>query len=244
MGATALEFRLRMVINAAIIVLGVWAPWVPAEERLYLPEWLPREIARAGWMPFSTAVTALLVLAGVLAALGAILRVWGTAWLGPTTVTALDMKSGSVMASGPYRYVRNPLYIGLWCMVAAIALLMPRSGAAIAMPLLTIFLLRLTLGEEAFLSDRLGEPYRAYLQAVPRFLPRLRNNLPPSQASPQWLRAILSELLPISVFVAIVVFAQTYQPGLMARIILIGWGASLVARAFLPRVQAGSTLSA
>jgi protein-S-isoprenylcysteine O-methyltransferase Ste14 len=244
MGATALEFRLRMVINAAIIVLGVWSPWIPAERHLPVLEWLPRKVAGLGLMSFSSAVTTLLVIAGVLAALGAILRVWGTAWLGPTTVTALDMKSGSVMASGPYRYVRNPLYIGLWCMVAAIALLMPRSGAAVAMPLLTIFLLRLTLGEEAYLSARLGEPYRAYLRAVPRFLPRLRNNLPRSDAKPQWVRAFLSELLPVSVFVSLVVFAQTYNPGVMARIILIGWGCSLVARAFLPRDKSDSTASA
>jgi protein-S-isoprenylcysteine O-methyltransferase Ste14 len=154
------------------------------------------------------------------------------------------MKAGSVVANGPYRYVRNPLYIGLWCMVAAIALLMQPSGAAVAMPLLTLFVLRLTFGEEAFLSAGLGEPYRAYLRAVPRFLPRLRNNLPPSQARAQWGRALLSELTPIGVFISVVIFARTFDSGLMARIILIGWGASLVARAFLPRAQGDSTLSA
>jgi len=244
MGATALEFRLRMVINAAIIVLGVWAPWVRAEKRLYELEWLPREVARTGLMPFSTAVTALLAVAGMLAALAAILRVWGTAWLGPATVIGLDMKAGAVVASGPYRYLRNPLYVGLWCMVTAIALLMQPSGAAVALMLLTIFLVRLALGEEAFLSDRLGEPYRAYLQAVPRFLPRLRNDLPRSDAEPQWVRAILSELTPIGVFVAVVVFAKTYDAHLMARIMIIGFGASLIARAFLPRASSGSTASA
>ncbi|UWZ85892.1 methyltransferase family protein [Occallatibacter riparius] len=244
MGATALEFRLRMVVNVAIIVLGVWAPWVPVERRQYILEWLPREVTRAGLMPFSTAVTTTLIIAGLLAALGAILRVWGTASLGPATVTSLDMKSGPVVASGPYRYVRNPLYLGLWFMVAAIALLMQPSGAALAMPLLTLFVLRLTLGEEAFLSGRLGEPYRAYLRAVPRFLPRLRNNLPPSESTSQWGTAFLSELTPIGVLVGIVVFASTYNSGVMARIILIGWGASLIARAFLPRPQSESTSSA
>jgi protein-S-isoprenylcysteine O-methyltransferase Ste14 len=244
MGATALEFRLRMVINAAIIVLGVWAPWVPADKRMYVLEWLPREVARAAWMPFSTAVTALLVVAGVLAALAVILRVWGTAWLGPATVTGLDMKAAAVVASGPYRYLRNPLYVGLWCMVAAIALLMQPSGAAVALMLLTVFLVRLVLGEEAFLSDRLGEPYRAYLRAVPRFLPRLRNHLPRSDARPQWVRAILSELTPIGIFVAVVAFAKTYDAYLMARIMIIGFGTSLIARAFVPRANSASTASA
>ena len=244
MRATALEFRLRMGINAVIVVLGVWAPWVPAQKRIYVLEWLPREIARVGLMPFSAVVTTTLAIAAALAALGAVLRVWGTASLGPATVMALDMKAGSVVASGPYRYVRNPLYIGLWCMVAGMALLMQPSGAAVALPLLTVFVLRLTFGEEAFLIARLGEPYRAYLRAVPRFLPRLRNNLPPNEARGQWGRALVSELTPIGVLVAILVFAWTYDSNLMARIMLIGWGASLVARAFLPRSQGDSTPSA
>jgi protein-S-isoprenylcysteine O-methyltransferase Ste14 len=238
MGATALEFRLRMVINTAIIVLGVWAPWVPRAERVYVLEWLPRELAHLGWMPFSTAVNGVLIVSAVLAAMGAILRVWGSAWLGPATVTHLDMQAGSVMASGPYRYMRNPLYVGLWCMVAAIALLMPRSGAVVAIILLSVFLVRLTLGEEAFLLARLGEPYRAYLRAVPRFFPRLRSGPPPSAVRPQWVRAVLSELTPIAVFVAIVVFARNFDEKLMARIILIGLGTSLVVRAFLPRAEA------
>jgi protein-S-isoprenylcysteine O-methyltransferase Ste14 len=244
MGATALEFRLRMVINAAIIVLGVWAPWVAPEQRHSLAEWLPREIAHLGLMPFSKAVTGVMIAAGCLAALGAVLRVWGTAWLGPATVTHLDMKAGSVMVGGPYRYLRNPLYVGLWCMVAAMTLLMPRSGAVVAIALLTIFLVRLTMGEEAFLSARLGDSYRAYLAAVPRFLPRLRNNLARSEASPQWVRAILSELTPVAVFIAVVVFAYNYDNRMMARIILIGLGCSLVARAFLPRTDPGITTSA
>jgi protein-S-isoprenylcysteine O-methyltransferase Ste14 len=241
MRATALEFRLRMVINAAIIVLGVWAPWVPAERRLYVLEWLPREVAHLGLMPFSRAVAALLIAAAVLAAFGAILRVWASAWLGPATVTHLDMKAGAVMAGGPFRYLRNPLYVGLWFMVAAIALLMPPSGAAASMLLLTLFLLRLTLGEEAFLSAQLGDTYRAYLHAVPRFFPRLRSNLPRTNIRPQWVRAILSELTPIAVFVAVVVFARTYDAHLMARIILIGLGGSLVVRAFLPRAEPRTT---
>jgi protein-S-isoprenylcysteine O-methyltransferase Ste14 len=112
------------------------------------------------------------------------------------------------------------------------------------MTLLTIFLLRLTLGEEGFLSAQLGEPYRSYLRAVPRFLPRLRSHLQRSEARPLWVRAVLSELMPIGVLVAVVVFAWTYDAHLMARIILIGLGISLVVRALLPPGKSGATASA
>jgi protein-S-isoprenylcysteine O-methyltransferase Ste14 len=235
MRGTALEFRLRMFINAAIIVLGVWAPWIALDRRVLLVEWLPLELARLRLIPFSAAVPTVLAAAAILAALGAILRVWGTAYLGPATVIHPAMKASATVASGPYRYVRNPLYIGLWCMVAAMALIMPPSGAAFSLILMTVFLLRLTLGEEAFLSASLGDPYRAYLAAVPRFLPRLRTYLPRSAATPQWVRALAAELTPISVCVAIVVLFWDYNVSLVGRIILVGFGLSLITRALQPR---------
>jgi protein-S-isoprenylcysteine O-methyltransferase Ste14 len=119
--------------------------------------------------------------ATLLAAAGAVLRVWGAAYLGYDTVHHGAMQSGAVMADGPYRFVRNPLYLGGWCMMAAMAFLMPPTGALVAMPLLTIFLLRLILGEEAFLTEKIGEPYRAYLERVPRLIPRLRGSLPAAE---------------------------------------------------------------
>ena len=253
MRATAIEFRLRMFITTAIIVLGVRAPWIPNDRRVLLMEWLPLELARLHLVPFSAAVPAVLAIAAALAALGAILRVWGTAYLGPATVTHPDMKAPAVVANGPYRYVRNPLYIGLWCMVAAMALIMPPLGASLSLAVLSVFLLRLTLGEEAFLSTSLGDPYRAYLAAVPRFLPRLRNHLPHSTARPQWARALVAELTPISVLVAIVVLFWDYNVDLVGRIISaevyprireLAENRSLpLDEAVRPRVLAGASIS-
>lgn len=241
MRASALEFRLRMLINTAIILLGFWSPWQEMATRRPLLEWLPLELGRMGWMSFATAVPAIIILASAIAALGAWLRVWGTAWLGPVTVQSFSMKAGAVVADGPYRYVRNPLYLGLWFMVTALAFLMPPSGALFSIALITIFIVRLTLGEEAFLSTRLGEPYQAYLRAIPRYLPRLRSSLPRSGARPHWLRAMLAELTPIGIFVAIAFASWSYNSALMLRVILISFGLSLVVRALLPRDGAEST---
>lgn len=236
MQATALEFRLRMLINTAIILLGFWAPWVETTGRRSLLEWLPLELSRLGWANFSSAVPAVIVLASVIAAISALLRVWGTAYLGPATVNSLSMKAGAVMADGPYRIVRNPLYLGLWFMVAALAFLMPPTGALCSMLLITFLIVRLTLGEEAFLTGKLGEPYQAYLRAVPRFLPRLRSSLPRSGARPHWLRAILAELTPIGIFAAIAFVSWSYNGALMVRVILISFGASLIVRALQPAI--------
>jgi protein-S-isoprenylcysteine O-methyltransferase Ste14 len=240
MGATAIEFRLRMAINAAIIVLGFWAPWVEGwgiGSRVSLLEWLALQLSRTGAFSF-TLVTPVVIIAGAaIAGIGALLRVWGTAYLGSTIVQSANMQAAGVMADGPYRFVRNPLYLGLWCMVAAMTLLMPPTGALFAMVMLTVFLLRLILGEEALLLRQLGDPYRTYLANVPRLIPRLRTTVARGGRKPDWLRGVLAELLPIGVFFTLAALSWTYDNRLMGRAILICFGISLVVRALLPRAK-------
>jgi len=236
-GASVIEFRLRMAINAVIIVLGFWSPWIEKwgmGSRISLLEWLALELSRTGLLRFTGATAVVILIGALIAGLGAALRVWGAAYLGPATVISLEMKAGGVMAEGPYRYVRNPLYLGLWCMVAAMALIMPPTGALFTIVLLTIFLMRLILGEEAFLSAKLGSPFRAYLQSVPRIIPRLRSTVAHGATKPYWMRAVLAEILPIGVFITLAFFSWSYDNRLMGRAILISFGVSLVARAFTP----------
>jgi len=234
-----------MAINTAIITLGFWAPWIGViapptgfASRISLLEWLALQLSRFGLASFTLAAPIVIVLGALVAALGAVLRVWGTAYLGPATVLHWDMQADGVMANGPYRCVRNPLYLGLWCTVAAMALIMPPTGALFTLVLLTVFLLRLILGEEAFLTEQLDEPYLAYLNAVPRILPRLRSELPRSGARPQWIRSVLSELFPIGVFVTLAFLSWSYNNQLMMKAVLISFGFSLVARALVPSSRA------
>jgi len=236
MKASAIEFRLRMVINAAIICLGFWAPWIEwlgMGRRTPLLVWLPLELSRMGLLRFSVAVPFVIIVGALFAAIGAILRVWGTAWLGPGTVIHNRMKAGTVMADGPYRFVRNPLYIGLLFWLAAMTLLMPPTGALFVLIVVPIFLLRLILGEEVFLAAQLGEPYENYLCAVPRLIPRLRSSLPPSGQKPRWLIAVLSELNPIGVFLTLAVLAWSYDYRLMLKAIIITFGVNLIARVII-----------
>lgn len=237
MGASAIEFRLRMPINVAFVVLGFWAPWIDSSgvgSRISLLEWFALELSRTGLLGFTLATTVVIVVGALLAAFGAVLRVWGSAYLGTGTVQSLNMRADSVMADGPYRFVRNPLYIGLWCTIAALTFVMPPTGALVTMILFTVFQFRLILGEEAYLSRQLGESYRNYLSAVPRLIPRLRTNVTKGNAQPHWLRAALTELNPIGIFVALGVFSWSYDNRMMVKVILVGFGVSLVMRAFVP----------
>jgi len=238
MGASAIEFRLRMAINAAIIILGFWAPWIEPwhiGRRISLLEWLSLELSRVGLVSFAVATPLLLSIAALFAAAAVLFRVWGTAYLGAGTVNSVNMMAGRVMADGPYRFVRNPLYIGLWCMVIAATFLMPVTGALFAAILITLFAVRLTLGEEGFLKSQIGDSYLAYLRAVPRFVPRFNGAPARGGTKPQWVRSFLTELTPLGVLVAIAVYARDYNLELAGRIILIFFGASLIVRAVMPR---------
>jgi protein-S-isoprenylcysteine O-methyltransferase Ste14 len=237
MRASQIEFRLRMGIMAAIICLGFWSPWIETwgiGRRISLLEWSALELSRLGLFRFTVTTPAVIVCAAIIAALAAALRVWGTAWLGPGVVNNFDMKAGVVMAGGPFRYVRNPLYIGTWLMVVAMSFDMPVTGAFFAVIAIAFFLLRLILGEEAFLAGQLGEPFQLYLRSVPRLFPRLRTNLPSVTGQPHWGWALLAEINPIGVFLIVAILSWRYEDTLMIKAFLVSFGISLVLRAFLP----------
>jgi protein-S-isoprenylcysteine O-methyltransferase Ste14 len=244
MHASVVEFRLRILIVTVIISLGFWAPWVQFGHigtRMSLLEWLALSLARAGVLSFAAAIHVAIGLAITVAAVAAVMRVWGTAYLGESIVNHARMQAGTVMAAGPYRYVRNPLYVGAWFMVAAMAFLMPASGALVCMVLLSVFLTRLIFGEEAFLAGELGEPYNAYRAAVPRLIPRLRSPLPRLQTRPSWLRSVLAELNPIGVLLTFVCLSWRFDIWLMTRTVIVTFGVSLVVRALLPPARDGQS---
>jgi protein-S-isoprenylcysteine O-methyltransferase Ste14 len=241
MRATSIEFRLRMWIQVGIVIVGFWAPWIGGLDlgrRIATIEWLALEISRTGLLRFTYATPIVIMAGAIAAALGVTFRVWGAAYLGYTTVHHAEMQAGAVMAAGPYRFVRNPLYIGGWFMMAAISMLMAPTGALFTMVLVTVFYARLILGEEAFLAAQLGAPYREYLRAVPRLVPRFRDAPRQSAAQPQWLIALLTEINPIGIFITLAFLSWSYNNLLMIRAVVVSFGLSLVIRALMPHGRA------
>ena len=78
------------------------------------------------------------------------------------------------IVSGPYRYVRNPMFLGAF-------LILGGQMAICESSVLAVYTLALMVGahlfvrywEEPDLARRFGEPYRQYQQQVPRWIPRL-----------------------------------------------------------------------
>lgn len=81
---------------------------------------------------------------------------------------------------GPYRLIRNPMYIGGVSMLLGLGLYL--TSVAMALFALVAFLLIHTFvvfAEEPGLRKRFGQEYEDYCRAVPRWIPRLtRRHLP------------------------------------------------------------------
>lgn len=236
MKGTALEFRLRMWIQIAIVVVGYWSPWIGAQDfgrRISTLEWLALELSRTGLMAFRIAAPVVIILAALVAGAGMILRVWGAAWLGHSTVHDGAMQAGGVMAGGPFRYTRNPLYLGGWFLMIALSMVMPPTGALFTIVLMGVHFLRLILGEEAFLAGKLGEPYRKYLRTVPRLVPCLHPALPRVDGQPDYRKAIPAEITAIGIFVTMAFLSWQFGNSLMVAAVVISFMASMVVRGLL-----------
>lgn len=192
LGATGFEFRHRYWF-----IFGIF--WLSFG--LYNVDPVNAAAALAGLAadPRSNAfrweLRALFLVGALLTAAGAGLRTWGTAYLRPEVMRDHRLHAERLTADGPFRHVRNPLYLGNILMAAGMGLSASRMGAATLVALMTLFGCRLILREEAALEAAQGEDYAAYRAAVPRLLPALRPRVPASGNEPAWGPAFLAEAM-------------------------------------------------
>jgi protein-S-isoprenylcysteine O-methyltransferase Ste14 len=235
--ASAVAFRLRFWVLVGIFVLGFVVPWDRWMDLdggrttwLLLAAW----VARNGWLSFSGATIAVLLLGIGCAITSAWLRTWGTAYLGAGIVQDERMYSGSgVVGDGPYRYLRNPLYLGTWLNTLALAMLMPPSGAVFAIVASAGFLVLLIHVEEGFLVEKLGESYAEYRKLVPRLVPTMIARVKARGVRPRWTQAIVAEIYVWGVAGSFAVLGWRYNAFLLTKCVVVSLGVSLVVRAFV-----------
>ena len=239
MRAFPLEYRLRYLVHGIIYALGFFAPWERYTSlSLGSSTWwlfLASIPAREHWLSFTASSLILLVLGCIAATLGAALRVWGAAYLGASVVHSSSMDGSRVLADGPFRYVRNPLYLGTLLNTAALSLLMPPTGAIVTLVLITLVQIRLVGAEEPFLMNKLGEPYRQYCASVPRFWPALRPRVPAAGSRPDYISGVLSEIFVVGCALSFIALGSNFNSTLLLKGVLISLGLSIIAIAFIPK---------
>ncbi len=238
MKASPLEFRFRIAINTVLCLLGFVAPWerfTSATRVVPLWSWLAVQLAHLHLL--TTGAAYLLVTIAAIACLfaGALVRVWGTAYLGNSVVRSGSMHGREVVAAGPYRHVRNPLYLGSFLNAAGISILMPPTGALFFLIAIGVFMRRLIGGEEAYLTQQLGDSYIAYTRVIPRLLPRLSPGIAAGSIQPRWLPSLAGEVFPIGIALCFTALAWRYDADLLTRCVIITFGVSLVTRAMMAK---------
>ena len=246
MRATSWEYKLRYLLHVLIFVVGFWPFWEPALGLTTRSTWLTLSawFAREGWLSFQAATLAFLVVAILLTGAGAWLRLWGSAYVGASVVNSSSMHGTAMLADGPYRRTRNPLYLGTLLHTIGISLLMPPAGAIFAIAAIWILQVRLALAEEPFLEARFGHAYAEYKARVPQFLPSPKPLVRAAGAPAHWGQALLGESYMVGVVITLAGFGWSFNAQPLIRGILISLGVSLVLQAFLPRVKREQIASA
>lgn len=145
--------------------------------------------------------------AAALIGLGAFWRTWGSAYLGASVVQDRRLHAERLVADGPYRRTRNPLYFGnLLFALGLAAVVNPVTGAIFVIGMWVLVRLFIRDEERGFKESR-GEAYRAYRAAVPRLLPAWRPHIPPGDAQPRWVLGFFGESAMWMVAVLTVGFA-------------------------------------
>lgn len=191
--ATKFEFERRFWIIAAIYAVGfslsVFDPvrTFTALRHLFAPSLLP------GSSQDDTFARLVITAGALLVFLAAALRTWASAYLRTGIVHDTDQHSDALVADGPFRHVRNPLYFAIILMAAGIGLLASPAGLLFLVGAHWLLVYRLIFREEEALRQSQGECFLAYCSAVPRLWPSLTPRVPSGNHSAQWGQAFAGE---------------------------------------------------
>jgi protein-S-isoprenylcysteine O-methyltransferase Ste14 len=160
------NLRRNVIVSILFTIFGG-----PGIVLVYLPFWLTRFHVPAGEPRWQMALAGMLIGAGVAPLVESARRFVyaGRGTLSPTAPTE------HLVVSGFYRFVRNPMYVGVLMALAGEIVLFERRIMAVY--LATVWLathLFVCFYEEPTLTRRYGAEYLRFKQIVPRWLPRLR----------------------------------------------------------------------
>ncbi len=119
----------------------------------------------------ATALTATLGL--LLITFGELFRIYSVAFIGTVSRTRSHSTGQRLITTGPFAYVRNPLYVGNFGITAGVAVF----GGVTWIFVLTVLLFAIQYYyivrfEEDLLLERFGEEYAEFMRTTPRWIPQ------------------------------------------------------------------------
>jgi len=108
---------------------------------------------------------------------GTAVAIWARYCIGEYWSARVTLKEGhQLIRSGPYRFVRHPIYTGMLLGCIGAALVVGEWRAVLAVVLLLAAHSRKALREESLLTTEFGEEYAAYRRTTGFLFPRLWGN--------------------------------------------------------------------
>lgn len=194
MPASDFEFRNRTWLIFGIFFVGLACYWFdPRNSGEVLARALRLRVGFLQQHSLQSSIRGLFLIASVIVAVGAMIRTWGAAYLRAEVVHDSSVRSERLVADGPFRYTRNPIYFGSLIAVFGAGLLFSRAGWILQTIIAVAFCYRLISREESALFRRQGEGFAAYCRAVPRLVPSLRPSIAGSGARPNWRKTFAGQ---------------------------------------------------
>jgi len=204
--ATDFEFRYRFWMIGLIYLLGFSAYRI---DPVNVVEYAVGKITGHGTPQAEILAHALFGVGALIMFFAAALRTWAAAYLKSDVVQDPALHAERLVADGPYRHLRNPLYLGGILVAFGFGFLAGRVGFVFISAGFAIFFLRLIGLEESRLAATQGETYREYLAKVPSLWPSLRPRVPAGGVRPQSRQAFAGEIFMWGFFAGMAAFAAT-----------------------------------
>lgn len=146
----------------------------------------------------------------VFVAIGEFIRIWANSWAGSETRTTGGVGGTFLIVSGPYAYVRNPLYIGNLIIYLGLGIISYAIFPYLQILALIYFLFQyyhIVKEEEKFLAEKFGDQYKDYCNNVNRFLPKFKKYKNSSIEQPEfeWKKGLKSETRSIQASLSVIV---------------------------------------
>ena len=117
-----------------------------------------------------------LIIGFAVALIGELIRFWGVSWAGSETRSTGGVGGTFLIISGPFAYVRNPLYFGNMLLYLGLGIMSFALFPYLQIVAIIFFLLQyyyIVSEEEKYLLEKFKDDYKLYCKHVPAFLPRL-----------------------------------------------------------------------
>lgn len=128
-----------------------------------------------GWLAtrFAPASPTIGKLGVTVAVVGIAFAIWARWHLGENWSAAVTLKEGhELISSGPYRYIRHPIYSGMLLAFVGTALALGEYRALISVCIVLVAFYTKAKKEELFLTQEFGEKFREHSRRTGMFLPK------------------------------------------------------------------------